>query len=46
MALFIAGLAFSKEMLDQAKVGVLGASLVAGALGFFLVRTALDRPTA
>ncbi|BCZ94153.1 Na+:H+ antiporter, NhaA family [Thermus arciformis] len=46
MALFIAGLAFSGEMLDQAKVGVLGASLVAGVLGFFLVRTALDRPTA
>lgn len=43
MALFIAGLAFSGAMLDQAKVGVLGASLVAGALGFLLVRTALDR---
>ena len=38
MALFIAGLAFAGELLDQAKVGVLGASLLAGILGFALLR--------
>ncbi|WP_105317616.1 Na+/H+ antiporter NhaA [Thermus tenuipuniceus] len=43
MALFIAGLAFSGETLDQAKVGVLGASLMAGVLGFLAVRASLDR---
>ncbi|AEV16562.1 Na(+)/H(+) antiporter nhaA 1 [Thermus sp. CCB_US3_UF1] len=45
MALFIAGLAFSGELLDQAKVGVLSASLLAGLLGFLLVRAALDSPS-
>ncbi|WP_234554369.1 Na+/H+ antiporter NhaA [Thermus caliditerrae] len=43
MALFIAGLAFQGGMLDQAKVGVLAASLTAGVLGFLLVRASLDR---
>jgi NhaA family Na+:H+ antiporter len=37
MALFIAGLAFAGELLDQARVGVLGASLLAGILGFALL---------
>ncbi|KPD32506.1 sodium:proton antiporter [Thermus scotoductus] len=43
MALFIAGLAFEGGMLDQAKVGVLSASLVAGLVGVLLVRASLDR---
>jgi len=39
MALFIAGLAFGPQLLDQAKVGVLAASLAAAALGsLFLLR--------
>ncbi|MDM7325263.1 MAG: Na+/H+ antiporter NhaA [Thermus sp.] len=44
MALFIAGLAFEGGILDQAKVGVLSASLLAGLLGSILVRASLDRP--
>jgi len=43
MALFIAGLAFTEGMLDQAKVGVLAGSLVAGSIGYGLVRTSLER---
>ncbi|BFH76182.1 Na+/H+ antiporter NhaA [Thermus thermophilus] len=43
MALFIAGLAFTEGMLDQAKVGVLASSSVAGAIGYALVRASLDR---
>ncbi len=43
MALFIAGLAFEGDLLDQAKVGVMAASLLAGLLGFTLVRASLDR---
>lgn len=46
MALFIAGLAFEGGMLDQAKVGVLSASLVAGLVGVLLVRASLDRSEA
>ena len=37
MALFIAGLAFSGELLDQAKVGVLSASVAAAVLGSLLL---------
>ncbi|MFN4070406.1 MAG: Na+/H+ antiporter NhaA [Thermus caldifontis] len=43
VALFIAGLAFEGSVLDQAKVGVMAASLLAGILGFALVRASLDR---
>ena len=43
MSLFIAGLAFDGELLDQAKVGVLGASLLAGILGFALLRASQAR---
>ena len=39
MSLFIAGLAFSDAaLLDTAKIGVLGASVVAGVVGFLLLR--------
>jgi len=38
MALFIAGLAFSGEQLDYAKIGILGGSAVAGGVGFTLLR--------
>jgi NhaA family Na+:H+ antiporter len=48
MALFIAGLALSGPLLDAAKVGILGASLVAGVVGFSLLRALLPpgQPTA
>ncbi|WP_243090739.1 Na+/H+ antiporter NhaA [Thermus neutrinimicus] len=46
MALFIAGLAFEGSLLDQAKVGVMAASVLAGLLGFTLVRASLDRALA
>jgi NhaA family Na+:H+ antiporter len=39
MSLFIAGLAFDDpRVLDTAKIGVLGASVVAGVVGFVLLR--------
>jgi NhaA family Na+:H+ antiporter len=39
MSLFIAGLAFSDaSLLDSAKVGILGASLVAGIAGWAMLR--------
>jgi Na+/H+ antiporter NhaA len=38
VALFIADLALPPELLDAAKLGVLVAALVAGALGFALLR--------
>ncbi|MBA3890758.1 MAG: Na+/H+ antiporter NhaA [Gemmatimonadaceae bacterium] len=39
MSLFVAGLAYGAgPMLDSAKVGVLGASLLAGAVGYMLLR--------
>jgi NhaA family Na+:H+ antiporter len=37
MALFIAGLALPVELLDAAKVGVLGASVAAAVIGLFLL---------
>jgi NhaA family Na+:H+ antiporter len=41
MSLFVAGLAFADaRTLDTAKLGVLGASLVAGAVGYVLLRRA------
>lgn len=40
MSLFIAGLSFGDpEVLDRAKTGILAASLFAGLLGYFLLRT-------
>jgi NhaA family Na+:H+ antiporter len=39
MAIFIAGLAVEGELLADAKVGILGASLVAGLLGLSLIAT-------
>jgi NhaA family Na+:H+ antiporter len=45
MSLFIAGLAFPDTVvLDAAKVGVLGASCVAGAAGWLLLRSATRQP--
>ena len=44
MSLFIAGLAFSSEdALTAAKVGILGASLLAGLMGWILMRRATAR---
>ena len=44
MSLFIAGLAFpGQAMLDEIKLGVLGASIVAAAAGLLLLRFALPR---
>lgn len=40
MSLFIAGLSFGDpEVLDRAKTGILAASLLAGLVGYFLLRT-------
>lgn len=40
MSLFIAGLAFGDPVvLDTAKIGILGASVIAGAIGYLLLRT-------
>jgi NhaA family Na+:H+ antiporter len=46
VALFIAGLAFTGEMLDDAKLGVLTASVVAAMLGAFVLSRASRRPLA
>ncbi len=47
MSLFIAGLAFvDPALLDAAKVGVLAASCLAGAVGWLLLRRALGHPKA
>lgn len=48
MALFIAGLAFysTPEKLDMAKVGVLGASVVAGVIGMVVLATGSKRAEA
>jgi NhaA family Na+:H+ antiporter len=44
MSLFIAGLAFTEPaMLDTAKLGVLGASICAGLIGYMLLRGATRR---
>lgn len=43
MALFIAGLALDGQALDAAKVGILGASAVAAALGMILLVAVLPR---
>ncbi len=47
MSLFIAGLAFGEgPMLQDAKVGILSASLLSGLLGFAVLRSAAARTTA
>ena len=47
MALFIAGLAFpDRLLLDAAKVGVLGASVIAGVVGWLYLRRVLPAPSA
>ena len=44
MSLFIAGLAFaSPALLDVAKLGILGASTVAGIVGFLMLRFSRKR---
>jgi NhaA family Na+:H+ antiporter len=43
MALFIAGLALEGEMLDAAKVGVLGASTVAAVIGLSMLNYLLPK---
>src|SRR5262249_36609607 len=44
VALFIAGLAFTGPMRDQAKAGILVGSLVSGVLGSLILRATLPRP--
>lgn len=44
MALFIAGLALQGDVLDAAKVGVLGASAVAATIGMVLLNWLLPKP--
>jgi NhaA family Na+:H+ antiporter len=45
MSLFIAGLAFEgTPLLTEAKLGILAASLVAGAVGWLLLRRAAPLP--
>jgi NhaA family Na+:H+ antiporter len=46
MALFIAGLALEGEILDAAKVGVLGASVVAAVIGMSIMSTLLPKRAA
>jgi NhaA family Na+:H+ antiporter len=45
MSLFISDLAFSDgELVEVAKLGILAASLIAGAVGWMILRTAATRP--
>ncbi len=45
VSLFIAGLAFEGEAIgDEARIGILGASVVAGVVGYAWLRLAGDRP--
>ena len=47
MSLFIAGLAFgTSPLLQSAKLGILSSSLVAGIIGWMLLRASLRRPSA
>ena len=50
VSIFVANLSFGAGLLDEAKIGVLGASLLAGILGaawlVFLDRGSADAPTA
>ena len=46
MSLFIASLAFGEgQTLAQAKIGILGGSLISGVVGFILLHLATRRPT-
>ena len=45
VSLFVADLSFAGGRLDEAKVGILAASLAAGVLGAFLVRVLLPSPS-
>jgi NhaA family Na+:H+ antiporter len=45
MSLFIADLAFvDKDLVEEAKMGILLASLVSGLLGFFMIKSAIKQP--
>ena len=41
MALFISNLAFEGELIREAKIGILLASLIAGLIGFFILKRSL-----
>lgn len=43
MSIFIAGLAYSGELLNQAKIGIFVGSIVAGVAGFYLLKYSLRR---
>ena len=43
--LFVADLSFTGELLDDAKIGILGASIVAGILGAIMLRATRTGPT-
>jgi NhaA family Na+:H+ antiporter len=43
MSIFIAGLAYSSELLNQAKIGIFIGSILAGLLGFFILKYSLKR---
>jgi Na+:H+ antiporter, NhaA family len=45
VSLFVADLSFAGALLDEAKVGILAASVAAGALGAFLVRMLIPSPS-
>ncbi len=45
MSLFINSLAFENEIyMEQAKMGILSGSLIAGTLGYFILKNALNKP--
>ncbi len=43
MSIFIASLAYSSELLNQAKIGIFIGSIVAGVTGFFILKYSLKR---
>lgn len=43
MSIFIAGLAYTGELLNQAKIGIFVGSIIAGLTGFFLLKYSLRR---
>ncbi|MCJ7671212.1 MAG: Na+/H+ antiporter NhaA [Acidimicrobiia bacterium] len=45
VSLFVADLSFTGELLDDAKIGILGASIVAGILGAIMLRATRTGPT-
>jgi Na+:H+ antiporter, NhaA family len=45
MSLFINSLAFENEIyMEQAKMGILSGSLIAGVLGYFIIKSSLTQP--